>query len=71
LYSAKSAEEIGIQMFGEFSITVNGKTLTIQKGRTKRVWMLIQYLIARRHETVPIDQMIFGMDASAAIRVML
>lgn len=58
MYSAKSAEEIGIQMFGEFSITVNGKTLTIQKGRTKRVWMLIQYLIARRHETVPIDQMV-------------
>ncbi|MFU0832155.1 MAG: BTAD domain-containing protein [Oscillospiraceae bacterium] len=45
-------------MFGEFSITINGKTLKNQKGRTKRVWMLIQYLIARRHETIPLEQMV-------------
>lgn len=45
-------------MFGEFSITINGKTLANQKGRTKRVWMLIQYLIARRHKTIPLEQLV-------------
>jgi len=37
-------------MLGEFSITINGNQLTNLKGRTKRVWMLIQYLIANRHK---------------------
>lgn len=45
-------------MFGEFSITINGKTLTNLKGRTKRVWMLIQYLIAQRNAPVPLDRLL-------------
>lgn len=45
-------------MFGEFSITVNGKTLTNFKGKTKRIWMLVQYLIAHRRETVPLDRLV-------------
>jgi DNA-binding SARP family transcriptional activator len=57
LYSAKS-KKIEIRMFGEFSITVNGKTLTNLKGRTKRVWMLIQYLIAQRNAPVPLDRLL-------------
>lgn len=43
-------EQIQIKMLGEFSITINGNQLTNLKGRTKRVWMLIQYLIANRHK---------------------
>lgn len=50
--------KIGIQMFGEFSITINGKTLTNLKGRTKRVWMLIQYLIARRNAPISLDTLL-------------
>lgn len=45
-------------MFGEFSITVNGKSLSHFKGRTKRVWMLIQYLIANRKENVPLSRLV-------------
>ncbi|WP_444658981.1 BTAD domain-containing putative transcriptional regulator [Caproiciproducens sp. R2] len=43
-------EQIQVKMLGEFSITINGNQLTNLKGRTKRVWMLIQYLIANRHK---------------------
>jgi Response regulator containing CheY-like receiver and SARP domains len=43
-------EQIQIKLLGEFSITINGNQLTNLKGRTKRVWMLIQYLIANRHK---------------------
>ena len=45
-------------MFGEFSITINGNTLTNLKGRTKRVWMLIQYLVARRNHPSSINQLL-------------
>ena len=43
---------IEIQMLGEFAITINGNTITNLKGRTKRVWMLIEYLIANRHSDI-------------------
>ena len=29
-------------MFGDFSISVNGKKLSNFKGNTKRVWLLVQ-----------------------------
>ncbi|MCI1966075.1 MAG: bacterial transcriptional activator domain-containing protein [Oscillospiraceae bacterium] len=57
MYPSKNIK-IEIQMFGEFSITINGKTLTKLKGRTKRVWMLIQYLIVHRSATVPLNRML-------------
>ena len=50
--------KIGIRMFGEFSITINGNTLTDFKGRTKRVWMLIQYLAARRSSPAPMERLL-------------
>ncbi|WP_411676443.1 AfsR/SARP family transcriptional regulator [Caproicibacter sp.] len=56
LYSENS--KIAIQMFGEFTITINGNTLTNLKGRTKRVWMLIQYLVVRRFAPVPLDRLL-------------
>lgn len=58
LGSEGSSVKIGVKMFGEFSITINGNTLTNLKGRTKRVWMLIQYLIVRRFDPAPIDRLI-------------
>ena len=53
-----SSARIEVRMFGEFSITINGNTLTNLKGRTKRVWMLIQYLIAERSDPVPMDRLL-------------
>ena len=49
---------IDVKMFGEFSISINGKTITDLKGRTKRVWLLIQYLILNRNNTVNIEQIV-------------
>ncbi|MBW7572940.1 BTAD domain-containing putative transcriptional regulator [Caproiciproducens faecalis] len=51
-------EQIQIKMFGEFAITINGNQLTNLKGRTKRVWMLIQYLIANRHKNTSTEKLI-------------
>lgn len=50
--------EIKVKMFGEFSIEINGNILTNFKGRTKRVWMLIQYLIIKRRESVTLNQIL-------------
>lgn len=55
--SAGSQEEIEVTMLGEFSITINGHQLTNLKGRTKRVWMLIEYLLANRHKDIPIEKL--------------
>lgn len=56
MYSGSN--QVGIQTFGEFAITINGNTLTNLKGRTKRVWMLIQYLVAQRFHPVPLDRLV-------------
>lgn len=50
--------KIEVAMLGEFSITVNGVQLTNLKGRTKRVWMLIEYLIANRHKDISLDELV-------------
>lgn len=48
---------ISVHMLGEFSITINGNTITNLKGRTKRVWMLVEYLIAYRHTDVSLEKL--------------
>lgn len=50
-------EKIEVNMLGEFSITMNGHQLTNLKGRTKRVWMLIEYLLANRHKDISIQKL--------------
>lgn len=49
---------IEVTMFGEFSISINRNQITGLTGRTKRVWMLIEYLLANREQAVPIDTII-------------
>ncbi|MCY1714661.1 BTAD domain-containing putative transcriptional regulator [Caproiciproducens galactitolivorans] len=53
-----SQQRIEVNMLGEFSITINGHQLTNLKGRTKRVWMLIEYLLANRHKDISTDKLI-------------
>lgn len=48
---------IEVKMLGEFSITINGNQLTNLTGRTKRVWLLIQYLIANRFKDITTDML--------------
>lgn len=50
--------KIKVRMFGDFSISVNGKKFTNFKGNTKRVWLLVQYLLVHRHEAVSIDALV-------------
>jgi DNA-binding SARP family transcriptional activator len=47
-----------VNMMGEFSITINGNQLTNLTGRTKRVWLLIQYLIANRNKEISTQMLI-------------
>lgn len=49
--------QIEVQMLGEFSITINGNRITNLTGRTKRVWLLVQYLIANRFKDVTTDML--------------
>ena len=53
-----NADKISVKMFGEFSLTINGNTLEGLKGHTKRVWLLIQYLLANRFHEVPLNSLI-------------
>jgi DNA-binding SARP family transcriptional activator len=55
--SAGGHNQIEVTMLGEFSITINGNQLTNLKGRTKRVWMLIEYLLANRHKDISIQKL--------------
>lgn len=50
--------KVEITMLGDFSITINGNRCDNLKGRTKRVWMLIEYLIANRNKDLPIQKIV-------------
>ena len=50
--------KIKVRMFGDFSISVNGNETSAFKGNTKRVWLLVQYLLVHRHEAVSIDSLV-------------
>jgi DNA-binding SARP family transcriptional activator len=50
--------KIEVKLLGEFSITINGNQLANLKGRTKRVWMLIEYLIANRKKDVSLEKLV-------------
>jgi len=41
-----------VQMLGQFSITRNGISLGDSENRSRKVWTLIEYLIANRNKTV-------------------
>ncbi len=58
LSSEQNDPKIEVVMLGDFSITINGHQLSNLKGRTKRVWMLIEYLLANRKKTIPIKNII-------------
>jgi DNA-binding SARP family transcriptional activator len=53
-----SNPKVAVNLLGEFSITINGNQVTNLTGRTKRVWLLIQYLIANRNKEVLTEMLI-------------
>ena len=46
-----------ITMFGKLSISYNNITLTDESGRIKKVWPLIEYLLANRGRTLSPDKL--------------
>ncbi len=56
--SIPAAGQILVKMLGGFSIRSNGKTIAEMTGRTKKVWMLIEYLLANRSNDIPQEKLI-------------
>lgn len=49
---------IEIAMFGGFSIKIDDKILTDDTGRTKQLWILLEYLVANRHIDISQEKLI-------------
>ncbi len=46
---------VSVTLLGEFSISIDGRRPPDFQGRSKRVWLLIQYLLANRKKDVSVD----------------
>ena len=53
----KTPQTLAIRMFGEFSIRYGGRELAGNIGRSKKVWALVEYLLANRGKEIPLDRM--------------
>jgi len=53
----KNSKDIKVTFLGDFSIEIEGKLLLNQKERSKRVLMLIEYLLTNRQRTIPINKL--------------
>lgn len=49
---------IYIRTFGKFSIECEGVALSEQSVRTKKAWLLIQYLVTNRDKDLSVDRII-------------
>ena len=63
-----------IKMFGEFSIRCDNAVVSKDQSRTKKVWMLLEYLIANRHTEISqeklIDLLWFDEDCDAPLNAL-
>ena len=50
---AQDTPALAVRMFGEFSIRYGERELTGNLGRSKKVWSLIEYLLAHRGKEIP------------------
>ena len=50
--------KIAVKMLGEFSIQCGDRVVTDNVGRVKKVWMLIEYLLANRDKSVSQEKII-------------
>ena len=53
----KTPQTLAIRMFGEFSIRYGDRELAGNIGRSKKVWALVEYLLANRGKEIPLDRM--------------
>ena len=64
---------VRIDMLGEFSLQCGQARICDSDNRSKKVWMLLAYLICSRGRVVPpkeLVELLWGDDPSAAIRKM-
>lgn len=51
-------ELLEIRMLGEFSLSYNGKTINDQSSRSKKLWVLLEYLITFRNKEISQNDLI-------------
>ena len=51
-------EHLSIKMFGEFSIQIGSQRISDSDNRSRKVWLLLAYLICRRGRTVSRKELI-------------
>ena len=56
--SSIANEKLMIKMFGEFSIRRGHIVVSNDQSRTKKVWMLLEYLVANRHTEISQEKLI-------------
>lgn len=56
--TAAEDDTIKVQMLGGFSIRYRGNTITEGTGRAKKVWALIEFLLANRGKEIPQEKLI-------------
>lgn len=49
---------INIKMMGSFSLEMNGKTISEEDNRSKKMWLLLSYLILNRDKKVSADDIV-------------
>lgn len=50
--------KIRVKMLGGFSISCGDKTITEKEGRTKKVWLLLEYILANRNKDISLESLI-------------
>lgn len=55
---ARDKEMIKIRLLGEFSIEVNGKIISAEMNRSKKMWQMLQYLIVYRDRKITGQELI-------------
>ncbi|CAB1241158.1 Transcriptional regulator [Ruminococcaceae bacterium BL-6] len=53
-----SGDTVNVTMLGKFTIQKGKHTLSQSSGRTKQVWLLIEYLVAHRHLETSVEKLI-------------
>ncbi|MEG0779390.1 MAG: BTAD domain-containing putative transcriptional regulator [Oscillospiraceae bacterium] len=51
-------EDLRVRMFGEFAITLGDKTINDSDNRSRKVWLLLAYMIYFRNRTITQDELI-------------
>lgn len=53
-----ASEKITVKMLGGFTISQGDRVISESDGRTKKVWMLIEYLLAHRRNDISQEKLI-------------